>query len=71
VSPAAAKGKDRHYAYYPCTGMDAYRFGGQRICGNKQVRTDLLEAAVWQDVCGLLNDPGPARINPLEASGLP
>jgi site-specific DNA recombinase len=57
VSPAAAKGKDRHYAYYRCTGMDAYRFGGQRICGNKQVRTDLLEAAVWQDVCGLLNDP--------------
>ncbi len=57
VSPAAAKGKDRHYAYYRCTGMDAYRFGGQRICGNKQVRTDLLEAAVWQDVCALLNDP--------------
>jgi site-specific DNA recombinase len=57
VSPAAAKGKDRQYAYYRCTGMDAYRFGGQRICWNKQVRTDLLEAAVWQDVCALLNDP--------------
>ena len=37
--------------------MDAYRFGGQRICHNKQVRTDLLEAAVWEDVCSLLREP--------------
>jgi len=57
VSPAAAKGKKRRYAYYRCTGMDAYRFGGQRVCWNKQVRTDMLEEAVWQDVCALLNDP--------------
>ncbi|MDB5351299.1 MAG: site-specific recombinase, invertase Pin, partial [Planctomycetota bacterium] len=34
------------YAYYRCTGSDAYRFGGQRLCWNKQVRTDLLDAAV-------------------------
>jgi site-specific DNA recombinase len=38
VSPAAAQGKKRRYAYYRCSGMDAYRFGGQRICWNKQVR---------------------------------
>lgn len=38
--------------------MDAYRFGGHRICYNKQVRTDLLEAAVWEDVCLLLSEPG-------------
>ena len=57
VSPAAAKGKKRHYVYYRCIGTDAYRFGGQRICWNKQVRTDLLEEAVWKDVCALLNDP--------------
>ena len=36
---------------------DAYRFGGERICHNKQVRTDLLEEAVWQDVCSLLENP--------------
>jgi site-specific DNA recombinase len=30
------------YAYYRCTGSDAYRFGGQRLCWNKRVRTDLL-----------------------------
>ena len=35
-----------------------YRFGGKRLCQNKQVRTDLLEEAVWADVCALLNDPG-------------
>jgi site-specific DNA recombinase len=58
VSRRAAKGATRHYASYRCTGTDAYRFGGQRICQNKQVRTDLLEEAVWGDVCELLKDPG-------------
>jgi site-specific DNA recombinase len=58
VSRQAAKGKQRRYGYYRCTGTDAYRFGGQRVCPNKQVRTDLLEEAVWEDVCALLKDPG-------------
>jgi len=57
VSLSAGKGKRRDYAYYRCIGMDAYRFGGQRICYNKQVRTDLLEKAVWEDVCSLLSEP--------------
>jgi site-specific DNA recombinase len=58
VSREAAKGKTRHYAYYRCVGTDAYRFGGQRVCNNKQVRTDLLEAAVWEDIRHLLANPG-------------
>jgi site-specific DNA recombinase len=58
VSRQSAKGATRRYAYYRCTGTDAYRFGGQRLCQNKQVRTDLLEEAVWDDVCTLLKDPG-------------
>ena len=37
--------------------MDAYRFGGNRICDNKQVRTSVLEEAVWDDVSDLLCDP--------------
>lgn len=45
------------YAYYRCIGTDAYRFGGKRICQNKQVRTDKLEEAVWQDACELLRNP--------------
>ena len=57
VSISAGKGKRRNYAYYRCTGTDAYRFGGQRVCWNRQVRTDLLEQAVWEDVCSLLSDP--------------
>lgn len=38
-------------------GTDAYRFGGQRICSNTQVRTDLLEVAVWAEVRALLENP--------------
>jgi site-specific DNA recombinase len=58
VSRSAVKGKKRRYAYYRCTGTDAYRFGGERVCQNKQLRTDVLEQAVWEDVCALLKDPG-------------
>jgi site-specific DNA recombinase len=57
VSRAAAKGKPRRYAYYRCTGTDAYRFGGERVCHNRQVRTDLLDEAVWHDVGSLLAEP--------------
>ena len=57
ISPSARKGTLRDYAYYRCIGTDAYRFGGERICSNSQVRTDLLDLTVWQEVCGLLEDP--------------
>jgi site-specific DNA recombinase len=56
VSRSSAKGKVP-YAYYRCVGTDAYRFGGQRVCDNKQVRTDKLDEAVWNDVCELLRNP--------------
>jgi len=57
VSTRAAKGQRRAYAYYRCIGTDAYRFGGQRVCDNTQVRTDRLEAAVWHEVQRLLEHP--------------
>jgi len=57
VSPRAAKGQQRRYAYYRCIGSDAYRFGGRRVCHNGQVRTDVLEQAVWDDVVSLLKNP--------------
>ena len=47
----------KRYAYYRCTGNDAYRFGGQRICWNRPVRMEVLEQVVWEDVCSLLSDP--------------
>jgi site-specific DNA recombinase len=61
LSISSRKGKSRDYAYYRCVGMDAYRFGGQRLCGNKQCRTDLVDQAVWQDVCALLSEPERVR----------
>jgi len=57
LSPSARKGRPRAYAYYRCLGTDAYRFGGERLCPNTQVRTDRLELAVWREVCALLAHP--------------
>lgn len=57
LSPRARQGNARAYAYYRCLGTDAYRFGGERVCQNTQVRTDLLDLAVWQEVCTLLAHP--------------
>lgn len=45
------------YAYYRCIGTDAYRFGGHKICTNKQIRTDNLEIAVWEEIKDLLKNP--------------
>src|SRR5262249_17256560 len=41
LSPSARTGQPRAYAYYRCLGTEAYRFGGERLCQNTQVRTDL------------------------------
>src|SRR5713101_2761055 len=57
LSPRARKGKPRAYAYSRCLGTDAYRFGGERVCQHTQVRTDLLDLAVWQEVGTLLAHP--------------
>ena len=56
VSRVSAKGKVP-YAYYRCTGSDAYRFGGHARCWNKPLRTDVLDAAIWEDVRHLLSEP--------------
>jgi site-specific DNA recombinase len=57
LSPRRGSGKARAYAYYRCLGTDAYRFGGERVCHNTQVRTDLLDVVVWREVRGLLAHP--------------
>jgi site-specific DNA recombinase len=43
--------------YYRCTGTDRYRFEGEAVCSNRLVRSELLDAVVWEDVCSLLSDP--------------
>ena len=57
ISFKAAKGHTRDYAYYRCLGTDGYRFGGERVCHNTQVRTDLVDLAVWEAVRGMLEHP--------------
>ncbi len=57
ASKATTNGKSYSYTYYRCGGTDSGRFGGQKVCSNKTVRGDMLEQAVWQDVCSLLSDP--------------
>jgi site-specific DNA recombinase len=45
------------FRYYPCSGTDAYRFGGERICSNSQIRADRLENQIWEKVCNILKNP--------------
>ena len=47
--------------YYRCLGSDNYRYEGGRVCGNKPVRADYLDAVVWDHVTGLLADPALIR----------
>jgi site-specific DNA recombinase len=45
------------FRYYRCSGTDAYRFGGERICSNTQIRADTLENRIWENVCKILMNP--------------
>ena len=51
------KKKPNPYLYYRCDGGIASRFGGVRICTNKLLNRSRLDAAIWEDVKGLLLDP--------------
>ena len=49
---------DARNAYYRCAGaMNIPRQGFERVCWNKELRLDQADAAVWQEVCHLLEDP--------------
>lgn len=57
------KGRRNWYTYYRCTGKEPYRFGGgERLCDNRQVRTERIEQAVWDDVRSLLQDPARLKL---------
>ena len=47
----------RKIYYYRCLGSDDYRYEGGRVCQNKPVRADYLDAVVWGQVTALLADP--------------
>jgi site-specific DNA recombinase len=49
---------DARNAYYRCAGaMNLPRRGFERLCWNKELRMDQTDAAVWQEVCRLLEEP--------------
>ncbi len=49
---------DARNAYYRCGGaMNLPRRDFKRLCWNKELRMDQADAAVWQEVCHLLEDP--------------
>ena len=49
--------RNRGYHYYRCCGTEKNRFHGQRRCDARIVRMEQLDAAVWSEVCQLLEDP--------------
>jgi site-specific DNA recombinase len=56
--PKSSKDRSKgEYRQYRCIGTDGYRFGGTALCGNRSVRADHLEQAVWERVCALLEAP--------------
>jgi site-specific DNA recombinase len=45
------------WRYYRCCGTDRSRFHGAFRCDARLVATELLDEAVWNEVCRLLGDP--------------
>ena len=46
------------FRYYPCSGTDGYRFSGERICTNAQIRAESLETAIWEYVSRVVKNLG-------------
>src|SRR5262245_22212182 len=52
----------RRYVYYCCAGtLDAGKRRGGRVCHNRSVRQDHLDALVWEHVTRLMSDPAIIR----------
>ena len=45
------------YRYYQCCGTDCSRYHGEFRCDARLVAVEPLDAAVWSEVCRLLQDP--------------
>src|SRR6516225_339115 len=59
TSTTTSSGKKIYY--YRCLGSDDYRYQGGRVCANKPVRADYVDAVVWDHVTALLADPALIR----------
>ena len=49
--------EDSIYLSYRCTGIDASRFGGTKMCNSKTIGANVLESIVWEEVKKLLKNP--------------
>ena len=47
----------RKLYYYRCLGSDDWRYPKGRVCTNRPVRQDYLDAVVWREVIELLESP--------------
>jgi len=47
----------RKIYYYRCLGSDKYRHQGRRVCNNRPMRQDYLDALVWDQVLNMIKDP--------------
>ncbi|QOD38532.1 recombinase family protein [Candidatus Wolbachia massiliensis] len=52
-----AKNAKEGSRYYRCTGTDANRFGGTRVCSSKSIRAEILEMVIWDETKRVLKDP--------------
>ncbi len=55
-----ARSQRQSYSYYRCCGGDSYRFGGQRMCSNRAVRSDRPMPQLGGCLCVAL-EPGASR----------
>jgi site-specific DNA recombinase len=59
TSATTSSGKKIYY--YRCLGSDDWRYQDGRVCQNKPVRADYVDAVVWDHVTALLADPALIR----------
>ncbi|UVW83398.1 recombinase family protein [Wolbachia endosymbiont of Aedes albopictus] len=52
-----AKNAKKGRSYYRCTGTDANRFGGTRVCSSKSIRMEIMEMIIWEEMKRVLKDP--------------
>lgn len=49
--------KDNIYLSYRCTGIEASRFGGTKMCNSKRIGANAIELVVWEEVKKILKNP--------------
>ncbi|MDG7056599.1 MAG: recombinase family protein [Wolbachia endosymbiont of Penenirmus auritus] len=53
----AAKNAKKGTKYYRCTGTDARRFNGIKVCSSKSIRAEIIEMIIWEEIKRILKDP--------------